>query len=363
MDQPKKHASLDLCTTKVKQLKYKKLVKIDLCPTRFVKYEDLGGFGIEYFQIHAGEFADLLNFNNQRAYYPDLVRIFYANLGGGPDVQGTAVKGEYMTLTPAQIGKIFHLSNYGIRLKDVEFKDEEIIKDIFIDGTLPKGKQIFFNSLTPKGKVVSKVILHNILPKTNSMHYLSMDHLKLLYVIFYGCQFNWARFLFDQLIKEHTSCIPYGALITRIFEFYKFVLTNELDETYCKEYIDKATLKRMKLVDSEIGTPFASSSKRPQISPVKSYALERKILEEVQMVGAMIKDLTKRLEVVENKVEEIHAKTCEKVGSNQLPKKNEEQEGVSKRRRKVCVSKGKAPRATPTPTPTTPTEEPFEIEE
>src|SRR3954470_5534361 len=361
LDQPKRHASLDLCNTKDKVLKYKKLVKIDLCPTRFIKYEDLSGFGIEYFQINAGEFDDLLDFKNQKPYYPDLVRIFYANLGGGPDVQGTAVKGEYMTLTPDQIGKIFHLSNHGIRLKDVEFKNEETIKEIFIDGTLQKGKQIFFNSLTPKGKVVSKVILHNILPKMSSMHYLTMDHLKLLYVIFDGCQFNWARFLFDQLIKEHTSCIPYGAFITRIFEFYKVVLTNELDETYCKEYIDKATLKRMKLVDSEVGTPYASSSKQPLTSPTKSYALENEILAEVKMIGAMIKDLTKRVEAVENKVEEIHVKTCEKVGSNKTPKKNEEQEGVSKRRRKVCVSKRRGPSTTPTPT--TPTEEPFEIDE
>src|SRR5438270_679170 len=137
LNQPKRYTSLELCNTKDKELKYKKLVKIDLCPTRFVKYEDLGGFGIEYFQLNAGEFADLLDFNNQKPYYPDLVRIFYANLGGGSDVQGTSVKGEYMTLTPAQIGKIFHLHNHGISLKDVEFKDEEIIKDIFMDGTLP----------------------------------------------------------------------------------------------------------------------------------------------------------------------------------------------------------------------------------
>src|SRR5436189_5389323 len=361
MAQTKRHASIDLCNTEAKVQKYKKLVKIDLCPTRFIKYEDLSDFGIEYLLVNAGEFADLLDVKNQKPYYPDLVRIFYANLGGGPDVQGTSVKGEYMTLNPAQIGKIFHLSNQGIDLKNVELKDEEVIKEIFIDGTLLKGKQIFFNSLTPKGKVASKVILHNILLKMSSMHYLSMDHLKLLYVIFYGCQFNWARFLFDQLIKEHTSCIPYGALITRIFEFYKVVLTNELDETYCKEYIDKATLKRMKLVESETGTPYASSSKQPQTSPLKSYALEKEILEEVRMVGAMIKDLSKRLEVVETKVEEIHSKTCEKVGSNKTPKKNEEQEGVSKRRKKICVSKVRGPSATPTPT--TPTEEPLEIEE
>ena len=139
------------------------------------------------------------------------------------------------------------------------------------------------------------------------------------------------------------------------------MLKTELDKTFCKEYIDKATLKRMKLIDSDIGTPYASSSKQPQTSPTKSSVLGNEILEEVRMIGGMIKDLTKRLEVVEDKVEEIHSKTCEKVGSNKTPKKDAEQEGVSKKRRKVCVSKGRAPSATPTPT--TPTEEPFEIDE
>src|SRR5438270_9911662 len=123
-------------------------------------------------------------------------------------------------------------------------------------------------------KVIGKIILHNILPKVSSMHYLSLDHVKLLYVIFAGIEFNWSKFFFDQIIKDHTSCIPYGALITRIFEEKKVVLTNELDKTVCKEYIDKVTLKRMKLVDSDFGTPIASSSKRAQTSPIKSYALE-----------------------------------------------------------------------------------------
>src|SRR3954464_12666751 len=87
----------------------------------------------------------------------------------------------------------------------------------------------FFNSLTPKTKVISKIIIHNILPKMSSMHYLSLDHVKLLCVIFGGVDFNWAKFFFDQIIKDHTSCIPYGAFLTRIFEEKKVALTNELD--------------------------------------------------------------------------------------------------------------------------------------
>src|SRR4051812_41269735 len=112
--EPKRYPSLDYCTTKEKELKYKKLVKIDLCPTRFIKYEELGGFGIEYFQTSAQEFAGLLDFKNQKPCYPDLVRILYANMGGGEDVVGTAVKGEYMTITAAEIGRIFHLDNHGM---------------------------------------------------------------------------------------------------------------------------------------------------------------------------------------------------------------------------------------------------------
>ena len=191
---------------------------------------------------------------------------------------------------------------------------------------------------------------------------MSIDHVKLLYVIFGGIIFNWAKFFFEQIIKDHTSCIPYGALITRIFEEKKIVLKTELDKTFCKEYIDKATLKRMKLVDSDIGIPYASSSKQPQTSPTKSSVLGNEILEEVRMIGAMVKDLTKRLDVVESKVEEIHYKTCEKVGSNKTPKKEAEQEGVSKRRRKICVSKRRSG-PSGTSTPTTPTEEPFEVDE
>src|SRR5436190_1490944 len=314
---------------------------------------------MEYFRLCA--LVDLFNYNNQRAYYPDMVRLFYANIEGNEVMAMTTVKGVDISLSSGDIGRTFNLRDQGLTLKDIDLNNDGILNLIFTDGEVPKG-QIFQNSLTSEAKVIFKIIIQDILPKINSRHYLSIDHVKLLYVIFGGLNFNWAKFFFEQMIKDHTSCIPYGALITRIFEEKKIVLKTELDKTFCKEYIDKATLKRMKLIDSDIGTPYASSSKQPQTSPTKSSALENEILDKVRMIGAMVKDLTKRVEAVENKVEDIHAKTCEKVGSNKTPKKNEEQEGVSKRRRKICVSKrGSGPSATPTPT--TLTEEPFEIDE
>src|SRR4051812_27011539 len=101
---------------------------------------------------------------------------------------------------------------------------------MFVEGELSKG-QILLNYLTPKAKVISKVIVHNIAPKMSSMHYLSLDHVKILYVLFDGTHFNWAKFFFDKIIKDHTSCLPYATLITNFFEAYKVVFSNEIDET------------------------------------------------------------------------------------------------------------------------------------
>src|SRR2546430_17257290 len=98
-----KHPNLAYCNTKAKEEKYKKLVLIDLCPTRFVKYNDLEGFGMEYFRQCA--LADLFNYNNQRPYYPDLVRLFYANIEGSKDMVKTAVKGEFISLSSGDIGR------------------------------------------------------------------------------------------------------------------------------------------------------------------------------------------------------------------------------------------------------------------
>lgn len=99
----------------------------------------------------------------------------------------------------------------------------------------------------------------------SNMHYLNLDHAKLIYTIIASHQFNWEKFLFDQFCKDHTSCISYWALVTWTLEFYKVDLTNEVDQIWYKEFIDKATLKRMKLVSSGSSTPSASSSKQPQI--------------------------------------------------------------------------------------------------
>ena len=56
-----------------------------------------------YFRQNCSDLANPFDYDNQKPYYPDLVSLFYANIGGGKKMVMTAVKGEYMTLTPMEI--------------------------------------------------------------------------------------------------------------------------------------------------------------------------------------------------------------------------------------------------------------------
>src|SRR5436190_14537878 len=73
----KRYPTIEYCNNPPKVEKYKKLVLIDLCPTRFVKYNDLEGFGMEYFRQNCSDLANLFDYDNQKPYYPDLVNLFY----------------------------------------------------------------------------------------------------------------------------------------------------------------------------------------------------------------------------------------------------------------------------------------------
>lgn len=56
---------------------------VELCPTRFVKYDDFNDFWVETFLVNGGAIAEILDHRNEKSYYPNLVRIFYDNIGAG----------------------------------------------------------------------------------------------------------------------------------------------------------------------------------------------------------------------------------------------------------------------------------------
>ena len=61
-----------------------------------------------------------------------------------------------------------------------------------------------------KLKPISR-LAYNICPKIGSYIYYSRDLATCVYTIMAGRKVNWAKIIFDNLVKDHTSFLSYGA--------------------------------------------------------------------------------------------------------------------------------------------------------
>ena len=64
-----------------------------------------------------------------------------------------------------------------------------------------------------------------------------------------GLEVNWAKIMFDNIVKEHTSILPYGAFLSHVFRKFKLDLAFETSVVKVLEPFDRAVLHRMKVLD------------------------------------------------------------------------------------------------------------------
>ena len=64
-----------------------------------------------------------------------------------------------------------------------------------------------------------------------------------------GLEVNWAKIIFDTLVKDHTSFIPYGAFLSHVFRKFHIDLASETSVVKVFEPFDRVVLHRMKLHD------------------------------------------------------------------------------------------------------------------
>ena len=64
-----------------------------------------------------------------------------------------------------------------------------------------------------------------------------------------GLEVNWSKIIFDNIIKEHTSFLPYGALLSYVFRKFKIVLASETNAVKVSKSFDRVILYYMKLDD------------------------------------------------------------------------------------------------------------------
>ena len=63
----------------------------------------------------------------------------------------------------------------------------------------------------------------------DSYNYYSRDLATCVYAIMAGLEVNWAKIIFDNIVKEHTSFLPYGVFLSHLFQKFKIDLASEIN--------------------------------------------------------------------------------------------------------------------------------------
>ena len=156
----------------------------------------------------------MLSTESRQGYYPFLIHLFYTNStyeDNDTSVQiSSLVKGVHIKLTPKSLGRIFSISYHGPSLNDIDMDDEEVLSHIFLFG---QGPPMTNTKLQPVPRLIDRILAYNIYPKTESYNYFFRDLATCVYAIMAELEVNWVKIIFDNIVKEHTFFILYGALL------------------------------------------------------------------------------------------------------------------------------------------------------
>ena len=204
----------------------------------------------------------------KQGYYPFLIYLFYTNLtyeDNEDDVHiYSLVKGINIKLSPKSIGRILSIPFHGLLLDDITMDDEEVLSSIFLPG---QGLPMTNTKLKPIPRLIGRILSYNICPKTGSYNYYFRELSSCVYAIMAGLEVNWAKIIFDTMVKYHSSFLPFGAFLTPIFRKFHVDLTSETSVIKIFELFDRAAIHRMKLTDLPPPPPQQPSS--PPHSPTQ----------------------------------------------------------------------------------------------
>ena len=158
----------------------------------------------------------------------------------------TLVKGTEIDLTLKSLGKILHFSYTGLNLHDINM-DDEVLSRIYLPNQGPPRAN---NKLQPIPRLIDRIPAYNSCAKMGSFNYYSCDLASCVYAIMAKLEVNWAQIIFDTLVKEHSSSLPYRPYLTFIFKKFKLDLASETNVVKVFKPFDRSILLRMKLIDT-----------------------------------------------------------------------------------------------------------------
>ena len=124
--------------------------------------------------------------------------------------------------------------------------NDEVLSRIYLPS---QGPSMANNKLQLIPRLIGRILTYNICLKTGSFNYYSYDLASCVYAIMAKLEVNWTQTIFDTLVKEHSSSLPYGAYLTFIFKKFKIDLASETNVVKVFELFDRSVLLLMKLID------------------------------------------------------------------------------------------------------------------
>ena len=245
--------------------------------------------------------------------------MFYANMKREEKkIIKTTIHRVQVIISLKEIGEILEIPSNGIRLEEVEVEDDKF-KDMIAKPNSPS--KIEYKHLTPLGKLISRIISYNILPKTGSYTHISNDQFKAMYAIVKHLEVNWARVIYEFIKTKPSHFLAFPKSIIKLLKANKISPTGK--GKICEAIIDYTTLKRMGLdrgedreeeLEEDPETPMPSntqpsSSTTQEVSIATISSQNIVILEQLKKMSEDFKvfseTMTARVDKLESRSEEI----------------------------------------------------------
>ena len=222
---------------------YYDYLRLNMAYERFVKFSDFGDFNLEEIFEKCGLDKFLSISHKYDEIYPEILAMFYANMKREEKkIIKTTIHRVQVTISLKEIGEILEIPSNGIRLEEVEVEDDKF-KDMIAKPNSPS--KIEYKHLTSLGKLISRIISYNILPKTGSYTHISNDQFKAMYAIVKHLEVNWARVIYEFIKTKPSHFLAFPKSIIKLLKVNKISPTGK--GKICEAIIDYTTLKRMGL--------------------------------------------------------------------------------------------------------------------
>ncbi|KAK2996895.1 hypothetical protein RJ639_024984 [Escallonia herrerae] len=214
-------------------------------------------------------YLDRLTDRNTILYYPDAIRLFYANLTWNISSESCTltsyVFGRRISFSQSRLATLLDLPDSGFSFSldmipvagqshwfDRPFSIEEQLRHTLHCRQVRVASKPSLRDLPPLSRLFHHIIAHNVIPRTGGLSLVSYLDVQLLTFFRSSTPLNLPRLIMLNMIRSASHpalAIPYGLLLTHILAAFDIPLLGEYIEVTRHIVLDCSTLRRKGLLD------------------------------------------------------------------------------------------------------------------